>query len=109
VRDGKTGMGRRKGRRGGMTMGMFIAVYAVVATAIGLAYFARQQWHDFFDRHAIRGEAREALTLHLLIGAAAVGAAWPVAVVFALYGVYMTHARRVAGRPPAPAEKRAEI
>ena len=66
-----------------MTTGVFIAVYAVVATAVGLAYFARQQWHDFFDRHAIRGDAREALTLHLLIGAAAVGAAWPVAIVFA--------------------------
>lgn len=92
-----------------MTTGVFIAVYAVVATAVGLAYFTRQQWHDFFDRHAIRGDAREALTLHLLIGAAAVGAAWPVAIVFALYGAYATHAQRAAERPAARAEKRAEI
>jgi hypothetical protein len=92
-----------------MTTGVFIAVYAIVATATGFAYFARQQWHEFFDRNAIRGEARETLTLHLLIGAAAVGAAWPVAVVFALYGAYVTYAQRSAERSTAQAAKRAEV
>jgi len=92
-----------------MTTGLFIAIYAAVATVIGFAYFARQQWHGFFDRNAIRGEAREVLTLHLLIGAAAVGAAWPVAIVFALYGAYTVHAKRSAGPRAAPAEKRAEV
>jgi hypothetical protein len=92
-----------------MTTGVFIAVYTAVATAVGLTYFMRQQWHDFFDRHAIRGDAREVLTLHLLIGAAAVGAAWPVAIVFALYGLWAGHARRATGQPAVPAEKRAEI
>lgn len=92
-----------------MTMGVFVAVYAIMATAIGLAYFSRQQWHEFFDRNAIRSEAREVLTLHLLIGAAAVGAAWPVAIVFALYGAYATHSKRSGARPTARGEKRAEI
>jgi hypothetical protein len=92
-----------------MTTGVFIAVYAIMATAVGLAYFVRLQWDEFFDRNAIRGEAREVLTLHLLIGAAAVGAAWPVAIVFALYGVYATHAKRSTGRPVGRAEKRAEV
>ncbi len=92
-----------------MTTGVFIAVYAVMATAVGLVYFTRQQWHEFFDRHAIRGETREILTLHLLVGAAAVGAAWPVAIVFALYGAYVTHAQRSAERSLTPAEKRAEV
>jgi hypothetical protein len=92
-----------------MTTGLFIAVYATVATAIGFAYFARQQWHDFFDRNTIRGEAREVLTLHLLIGAAAVGAAWPVAIVFALYGAYAAHAKRAEGLRATAAEKRAEV
>lgn len=81
-----------------MTTGFFIAVYAIIATAVGMAYFAQQRWHAFFDRHGISGDARDSLALHLLIGAAAIGAAWPVAIIFALYGVYMTYARRVAGR-----------
>jgi hypothetical protein len=79
-----------------MTTGVFIAVYAVMATMVGMAYFAYQHWGDFFDQHDIRGEARETLALHLLIGAAAVGAAWPVAMAFALYGACATYARRAA-------------
>ena len=92
-----------------MTTGVFIAVYATVATAIGLAYFSLQQWHEFFDRKGIRGEAREILTLHLLIGAAAVGAAWPVAIVFALYGLWAMRAKRAAGGAASAAEKRVQI
>ncbi len=92
-----------------MTTGVFIAVYAIVATAVGLTYFTRQQWPEFLDRHAIRGEARDVLTLHLLIDAAAVGAAWPVAIVFALYGACVIHVRRAPERRAAPAEKRAEV
>ena len=69
-----------------MTTAGFVAVYAIVATAVGMTYFAMRRWDDFFDHHAIDGEARETLTLHLMLGAAAIGAAWPVGIVFALYG-----------------------
>jgi hypothetical protein len=70
-----------------MTTAAFIAVYAIIATAVGMAYFTHRRWDAFFDAHAIRGETREVLTLHLMLGAAAVGAAWPVGIVFVLYGV----------------------
>jgi len=69
-----------------MTTAGFIAVYAIVATVVGMAYFAHCRWDAFFDQHAIHGEAREALLFHLMLGAAAIGAAWPVGIVFALYG-----------------------
>jgi hypothetical protein len=82
-----------------MAAGVFIAVYALVACGVGWLYFARQQWPEFFERHAIGHSARESLTLHLTIGAAAVGAAWPVALVYALYGGYVTFVRRLTDRP----------
>ncbi|HEX2115396.1 MAG TPA: hypothetical protein VHM01_13400 [Alphaproteobacteria bacterium] len=68
-----------------MTTAGFIAVYAIIATVVGMAYFAHRRWDAFFDRHTIHGEARETLMLHLMLGAAAIGAAWPVGIVFALY------------------------
>ena len=71
-----------------MTTAAFIAIYAIMATAVGMAYFTHRRWDTFFDAHAIRGEAREVLTLHLMLGAAAVGAAWPVGIVFMLYGLW---------------------
>jgi hypothetical protein len=80
--------------------GVFIATYAFIAVAVGWLYFARQNWPEFFRRHAIRDSARDPLTLHLMIGAAAVGAAWPVAIVFVLYAGYMALARRLTGRDP---------
>lgn len=70
-----------------MTTAAFVAVYAIIATAVGMAYFTHRRWDAFFDAHGIRGEAREALTLHLMLGAAALGAAWPVGIVLVLYGV----------------------
>jgi hypothetical protein len=73
-----------------MTTAAFIAVYAIVATAVGMAYFAHCHWDAFFDTHAIRGEAREMLLHHLVLGAAAVGAAWPVCFVFLLYCVTLS-------------------
>lgn len=81
-----------------MTTGLFIGAYAVIATVVGMAYFTHQQWHDFFDRHGADREIRETLMLHLSIGAAAIGAAWPVAAVFILYAAYVTYARRPAER-----------
>ena len=83
-----------------MAAGVFVAAYALIACAVGWFYFTRQQWPDFYDRHGIEDAAREPLTLHLMIGAAAVGAAWPVAAVFALFGAYMTLSRRLPGRTP---------
>lgn len=77
---------------------LFVAIYAFIACGVGWFYFMRQQWPEFFERHGIDDAAREPLVLHLTIGAAAVGAAWPVAVVFAIYGVYMNFVGRVTGR-----------
>ena len=77
-----------------MTTAAFIAVYAIIATAVGMAYFAHRRWDAFFEHHAIRGEAREMLVLHLMLGAAAIGAAWPVGIAFALYGALRTRSRR---------------
>jgi hypothetical protein len=76
-----------------MTTAGFIAVYAIIATVVGMAYFAHRRWDGFFDRHAIHGEARETLVLHLMLGAAAIGAAWPVGIVFALYCALRTRLR----------------
>lgn len=87
-----------------MTTAGFIAVYAVIATAVGMTYFAMRRWDEFFDEHAIDGDARDTLTLHLMLGAAAIGAAWPVGIVFALYGTLRPRLRpsgeRGAGRAP---------
>lgn len=77
---------------------LFVAIYALIASGVGLFYFMHQQWPEFFERHRIDEQAREPLILHLTIGAAAVGAAWPVAAVFALYGAYMSFVRRATGR-----------
>jgi len=78
--------GERDGGLGtDMASAAFVAAYAAIATAVGMAYFLYRRWDRFFEQHAIRGEAREALMLHLMLGAAAVGAAWPVGIVFALY------------------------
>jgi hypothetical protein len=68
-----------------MTTAVFVAAYTIIATAVGMAYFTHRRWDAFFDAHAIHGEAREALTLHLVFGAAALGSAWPVGVIFLLY------------------------
>jgi hypothetical protein len=76
---------------------VFVAVYAITGTVVGLAYFTLQQWDAFFARHAIGEPAREHLRLHLMIGAAGVGAAWPVALVFALYGALAPRMRRAGG------------
>lgn len=81
-----------------MATAVFIAMYAIIATAVGMAYFTHRRWDSFFDEHAIHGAARETLTLHLMLGAAALGAAWPVGVVFMLYGM-------LAPRPGAMAER----
>lgn len=81
-----------------MTTAAFIAIYAIVAIAVGMAYFLRQQWQEFFDSNRLHGDARERLTLHLMIGAAGVGAAWPVAIVFATYGLCAMRMRRIAER-----------
>ena len=78
-----------------MTTAGFIAVYAIIATVVGMAYFVHRRWDAFFDRHAIHGQARETLLLHLMLGAAAIGAAWPVGIVFALYCTLC-----VRNRPP---------
>jgi hypothetical protein len=87
-----------------MTTAGFVAVYAIIATAVGMTYFAMCRWEEFFDRHAIDGEARESLTLHLMLGAAAIGAAWPVGILFALYGALRPRVRptgeRGASRAP---------
>lgn len=80
-----------------MTAAAFIATYAIVATAVGMAYFSYRRWGLFLDTHAIRGEAREVLMLHLMLGAAAVGAAWPVGVMFAAYAVLFGRSRAVEG------------
>jgi hypothetical protein len=86
-----------------MANAAFIVAYAVIATAVGMAYFLSCRWDHFFEQHAIRGDARDALMLHLMIGAAAVGAAWPVGIIFALYsGV----AQRFRGSDAQP-ERRA--
>jgi hypothetical protein len=77
----------------------FVAAYAVIATTVGMAYFLYWRWDQFFEQHAIRGAPRERLLLHLMLGAAALGAAWPVGIVFALYGIAM---QRVRGAEPAP-------
>jgi hypothetical protein len=68
-----------------MANAAFIAAYAAIATAVGMAYFLFCRWDQFFERNAIHDGARDALMLHLMLGAAAVGAAWPVGIVFALY------------------------
>lgn len=84
-----------------MATAVFIAAYAAIATVVGMAYFVRCRWTLFFDAHAIGGEAREVLLLHLMLGAAAIGAAWPVGIVF---GIYAAVAGRCAGPPKgAPA------
>jgi hypothetical protein len=70
---------------GTLATAVFIAAYATIATVVGMAYFVRRRWDLFFDTHAIGGEAREVLLLHLMLGAAAIGAAWPVGVVFGAY------------------------
>jgi hypothetical protein len=88
-----------------MATAAFIAIYAIIATAVGMAYFTHRRWDAFFDEHAIHGTARDALTLHLMLGAAALGAAWPVGVVFMLYGM-------LAPRPgalPERANRRAPV
>lgn len=76
---------------------VFVAVYAITGTIVGLSYFTHQQWDAFFTRHNIGEQACERLRLHLMIGAAGVGAAWPVALVFALYGVLAPRVRRPGG------------
>jgi hypothetical protein len=87
-----------------MSTAAFIAVYAIIATAVGMAYFTHRRWDAFFETHAIRGEAREMLLHHLVLGAAAVGAAWPAGIVFLLYCVALSRlqpgAERSAGRAP---------
>ena len=75
-----------------MTTIAFIAVYAIIATAVGMAYFTYHRWEHVLDARGIRGETREVMLLHLMLGAAAIGAAWPVGIVLALYAV-------AAGRP----------
>jgi hypothetical protein len=92
-----------------MTTAAFVAVYAVIATAVGMAYFAHRRWDGFFDRHAIHGDARETLTLHLMIGAAAIGAAWPVGLVFALYGLLAPRIHPAGGVGTDTREKRAPV
>ena len=88
-----------------MATAAFIAIYAIIATAVGMAYFTHRRWDGFFDEHAIHGAAREALTLHLMLGAAALGAAWPVGAVFMLCG--MLASRR--GESPERAGRRAPV
>ena len=68
-----------------MTTTVFIAAYATIATVVGMAYFTYLRWDVFFETHAIGAEAREVLLLHLMLGAAAIGAAWPVGILFAIY------------------------
>lgn len=90
-----------------MTDAAFVAFYAIIATAVGWIYFTQQQWPEFFDRNRLPADAQETLTLHLVIGAAAIGAAWPVALIFGLYGAYATLARRIGNGPAeAPASDR---
>lgn len=81
-----------------MTGAAFVALYATIATAVGWIYFTQLQWPAFFDRNRLSEEARETLTLHLMIGAAAVGAAWPAALIFGLYGACSVLLRRMADR-----------
>jgi hypothetical protein len=88
-----------------MATAAFVAVYAIMATAVGMTYFTHCRWDAFFDTHAIRGEAREALTLHLMLGAAAIGAAWPVGIIFVLYGLLAPRLGTTAER----AGKRASV
>jgi hypothetical protein len=83
-----------------MATAAFVAVYAIIASAVGMAYFAYCRWDVFLASHAIGGEARETLLLHLMLGAAAVGAAWPVGLVFLLYCVLSTRLDASAGRTP---------
>ena len=83
-----------------MTTAAFVAVYAIIASAVGMAYFSYCRWNAFLASHAIDGQAREALLLHLMLGAAAVGAAWPVGVVFLLYCVLAPRLDASAGRTP---------
>ncbi len=80
-----------------LTTGLFVVIYALIASVAGWFYFMHQQWPEFFERHGIDDPAREPLILHLTIGAAAVGAAWPVALVFVLYAGYMAFVRRATG------------
>ena len=88
-----------------MTTVIFVAVYAIIATAVGMAYFTHRRWDAFFDAHAIHDEARETLTLHLMLGAAAAGAAWPVGVVFLLYCMLAPR----SGTTPERASRRAPV
>jgi hypothetical protein len=74
-------------------------------TGVGMAYFARCRWESFLDAHAIGGEAREVLLLHLMLGAAAVGAAWPVGILFLVYAALDRRSRpgeEDRGRKQAP-------
>jgi hypothetical protein len=81
-----------------MSGATFVALYAITGTIVGLSYFTHQRWDAFFARHSIEGEGRGTLRLHLTVGAAAVGAAWPVALLFALYAALWPLVGRAGGR-----------
>ena len=92
-----------------MTDAAFIAAYAAIATAVGMAYFLYRRWDQFFEHYAIDGEARETLMLHLVLGAAAVGAAWPVGIVFLLYCLVAERRRPAHSAPSDRQPKRAPL
>lgn len=88
---------------------IFIIAYAIISTTVGAAYFAYHRWESFLDTQGIRGETRATLLLHLMLGAAAIGAAWPVGIAFALYSAAAGRARQAAPRPSRLANARTRL